>query len=399
MRYGVIIISGLLALSACGPASPIEVLIPDTPAVCEEGPALTSLEITPQAQAIAEQANHMLHDGEHIWILESGANTVSRFRPSDGRFQPAFVDLGNDRGPYDFVIDAGQGFVTNYLSNTVSIYDTTSGEVVRELDDSRLVDPSGVAVTERHLYVSNVEYLGPDRGWGEGSIVVFERETFEVIDVIATHAPNPQYITTLDPGSEDEPGQIAIVSTGALGLVDGRYVQTSMAAVELWTESDDPIAPAREVFELPPPPAGSRVGGPGRALVSPDGASLYMTSATAPVIFELDLEQRAWSHGADAPLVLYEDDSDTLHSGVLDAHGLLWITSFNQDAIYVWDTSCDALLAGPIPVGVADEELEGPIAITSLPATGQGNDSQDVIQPEVYFITSLSKQLGTIEGI
>ena len=45
MRYGVIMISGLLALSACGPASPIEVLIPDTPAVCEEGPALTSARI------------------------------------------------------------------------------------------------------------------------------------------------------------------------------------------------------------------------------------------------------------------------------------------------------------------------------------------------------------------
>jgi hypothetical protein len=170
-----------------------------------------------------------------------------------------------------------------------------------------------------------------------------------------------------------------------------------MAAIEVWTETEDALSPAKEIFEIPPPEEGSRVGAPGRALVSPDGASLYMTSATAPVVFEIDLEQLAWAHGADSPIVLYEEDSDTLHSGMLDQEGLLWITSFNQDAVYVLDTRCNEVLAGPVPIGVVDDELEGPIAIVS--SASSSSSQQNVVQPDVYFITSLSKQLGRIEGM
>jgi DNA-binding beta-propeller fold protein YncE len=398
MRYCQIsLLAMTLALAACGPASPPEILVPDTPAICQEGPALTSLEVSPQIQPIAEQANHMIDANGWIWVLESGANTVSRYNPSSGVFEAAFVDLGNDRGPYDLFIDGARGFATNYLANTVSVFDTNSGEVLAELDDPRLVDPSGIAATRAHLYVTNVEFLGVNRGWGRGSIVVIERDSLEIVGVIPARAKNPQYVTVLDAGSDSEPGKIAIVSTGELGQVDGRYVQTSLAAVEIWTETEDPLAPAKKVFELPSPEPGSRVGAPGRALVSPDGASLYMTSATAPVVFSIDLEQLVWVHGADSPIVLYEEDSDTLHSGVLDRDGLLWITSFNQDAVYVLDTSCDELLAGPIPVGIVDDELEGPIAVVS--SSSSSRSQQDVVQPDVYFITSLSKQLGRIEGM
>lgn len=387
----------LLMFSACGPATPLEILVPDTPAVCQEGASLTSLEVSPQLQPIAEQANHMVSANGWIWVLESGSNTVSRYNPTSGVFEDAFVDLGNDRGPYDIFVDGDRGFVTNYLGNTVSIFDANSGEVLDEISDPRLKDPSGIAATREHLYVTNVEFLGVARGWGQGSILVIDRATLEITGVISAHARNPQYVTVLNAGDGEEPGKIAIVSTGALGQVGERYVQTSMAAIEVWTETEDALSPAKEIFEIPPPEEGSRVGAPGRALVSPDGASLYMTSATAPVVFEIDLEQLAWAHGADSPIVLYEEDSDTLHSGVLDQDGLLWITSFNQDAVYVLDTRCNEVLAGPIPIGVVDDELEGPIAIVS--SASSSSSQQNVVQPDVYFITSLSKQLGRIEGM
>lgn len=376
-----------LTLGACGPApGAITITAPASPAVCAQREGLPALSVDAQLAATGEQPNVMVRERGSLWILESGNNTLSRYLIDEERFDEGFVDLGNDRGPYDVHIDGERGFVTNLLANTVSVVDLQSGEVIKEISDPRLKQPSGVTTTREHLYVSSVNFT--NGVWKQGSVAVIERATYEVLGTIAVSAPNPQYLTALAASEAGEAERLAVVSTGTLARVDGRYVQESVAGLEIWTVGEDALAPTREVFELPAPTRGSRVGAPGRALQTPDGSRLYMTSATAPVAFVFDLSARAFTRGHTNPIPLYEADSDTLHASAMDAQGLLWVVSFNQDAAYVLDTACDEVLAGPISVGVVDDELEGPIAIAP-PEKGEG-------AADIYVVNSLSKRLGRI---
>jgi len=82
--------------------------------------------------------------------------------------------------------------------------------------------------------------------------------------------------------------------------------------------------------------------------------------------------------------VLYETSQDALHAAAMMGDGLAFVLAFNQDALYVFDTTCDKLIAGPVDLGLSEEDLEGPLAIVSDGAL------------RAHFITSLSKRLGAI---
>ena len=119
-------------------------------------------------------------------------------------------------------------------------------------------------------------------------------------------------------------------------------------------------------------------------MITQDQRRAYFVSATSPALLSLDLERATWLRGPDDPILLYETDQDALHAGAMAGDELLLILAYNQDALYVVDTSCDEVIAGPIDLGLSSEDLEGPLAIVTDGAL------------RAYFMTSLSKRLGAI---
>lgn len=375
----------LLWVPACGPSSDSNGSTVDTgPAVCPEGPRRPSGSVEPEYATLGPTSNAIRQSDEHLWVVESGANTVSRLSVESGEFESGFIDVGNGRNPYDVAVDSREGvaWVTNNLEHTVTIADTGSGEVLAEIEDEAFDNPAGIALTAERAWVTNFELDGQE--FGSGSLAVVDRESREVVASFETKWKNPVYARRIE--TSDGP-RVAVTDAGVLEQQDGSWGPQSPAGLELWRPDADLESPARETFELGYD-AERDIGAPGRPLPAPDGQHLYFASADAPVLFKFDLADGTWERGIGDPIELYETDGDALHHAAFGPDGLLYVTAYNQDAMYLFDPSCDERLGEPIDVGTTDDLLEGPHGV----AVRHGGDRR-----EAYYIMSQANSLGRIE--
>lgn len=343
--------------------------------------------VFPNIQVIGTAANQLVSGAGYLWVVESTSNTVSRFDPETAHFDPFFIDVGNGRNPFDALVDetSGRVYVSNWLSNTLSVAALGSGEIITEIGTGRddFDAPQGIGLSAQHIYVANTAYRGPG-DYGQGSVTVLARDSLEVLGRVVTAHPNTAFVHSID--TPDGP-RIVVVNTGAIEVnQDGAFVR-SEASLEIWQETENPLAPIREVFVLART-ADPRMGAPGDAILAPAAQALYLTSATAPVVFKFDLARRRWQRGSDDPIVLYSSGGDEMHSATIDARGILYVSAFNQDALYLVDTACDALLAGPIQLDRTPDQLEGPQAL-SLVETAPGRAA-------LYFVMTLSNAMGKV---
>jgi YVTN family beta-propeller protein len=354
--------------------------------VCSTGPASPGGGVTPEIETIGPTSNAIRPGGDYLWIVESGSNTVSRYSPQTGRLERNFIDVGNGHNPFDIAVDpeASKAYVTNYLADSITVADTETGRVLREVEAEPLDKPEGVAVVGDHLYVSNVHYTGGEEPFDAGSVVVFERESMEVVGRAETERKNPQFVR---PVETPQGRRVAIVSSGVIDFAEGgRAVATSPGGLELWPTDGRTERSAREIYPMQRVDDG-RHGAPGRPLPTPDGGHLYFTSATSGELFTFDLEAREWTRGTRDPLQLHDAGGNALHHGAMGPRGILYATAFNDDALYLWDTSCDAKLAGPIDIGTTPSLLEGPHGIA---VERRRNRTR------LFFITSRAHTLGRV---
>lgn len=356
-----------------------------TEAPCSEGVPEYDVVVERRLSEIGPAANELLATDDALFIVESAANTVSRFDRLDGSLKSGFVDVGNDRNPYAASVDeeAGEIWVTNFISDTVTVADLVTGEVLEEISDERLVDPSAVALTDGYAYVANVEFLSLDKGYGPGSIAVIERSTLEVVAAWETAFQNPHFLAVYD---VDGAESLFVSGAGTLDM-SGEDVRVGSEGGLQWLDLDtDPVEPPSQSFSLGQASI-EAVGAPGRPLLPPGGERLYFSSGIAPVLFVFDLEERQWIYDAVEPLQLYESENDVTHRAAMGANGLLWITSFNDDELYLLDTACDELVAPPIDVGEVADMLEGAQALTIV----TDGESQ-----RAYYLLSIANAIGRV---
>lgn len=352
------------------------------PATCPGSTSYT-LSIDRQLATTQEQPNALLLHDDLLYIVESGANAISTYDTSSRRYTPNVIDVGNDKNPYDIALtpDGELAIIPNYLAGTFSIADPLSGAILHESAPSTAIfNPSGVAASTDHIYISDVAFGRGEDGFGEGAIHVFDRSSFGYLGALETQAKNPQYLTFLP--DEDA---LLITQTGPLGFSSGRYAQMGDAGITILSNlsDNDPLSPSSTHLTLPPRPDARQDPAPGRPMIT-QSQRAYFVSATSPTLLSLDLETSTWLRGPEDPILLYETSSDALHAGAIAGDDLLLILSYNQDALYIVDTSCDEVIAGPIDLGLSSEDLEGPLAIVTDGAL------------RAYFVTSLSKRLGAI---
>ena len=111
-------------------------------------------------------------DGGEAWVVHSGDNTVGRLSFDTGKFDRQFVDVGNDRNPWDALGAHGRLYVSNFLTGSITIADRASGAVLGEVFDENLVAPSGLTASEDRVFVASSGYVGP--GYEPPAVVVFD---------------------------------------------------------------------------------------------------------------------------------------------------------------------------------------------------------------------------------
>lgn len=364
-----------LGLVACGPDDATEERRYQTPAsICEGGPAERTLSIDTDARAIGPSANAFVRTPDELWIVASGDNTVSTV--SGGRT----IDVGNERNPYDAAYDAQRDrlYITNYLTDSVTVADATTGEVLEELEHESLDRPAGVATSGRYIYVTNTGYR-PEGPFADGSVTVIDPSTLDVLGDISTREANPQFATWADTSAGE---RLIVVNTGQL-VYEGGDFSAAPSAVEFWQETPDPLNPAKLVAELDVV-QDPDVGAPGDVVITNDGDRAYLTSATAPVLFELNLETGEWIRGPQNPIELYASEGDALDHAALGNDGILYISSFNTQQLLLLDTRCNALI-GSFDISTNDTLNAGPHAIAI--------DRSDEDTAHGYIVGSISNSL------
>ena len=357
-----------------------------TEAVCEGGAPAYDVVVERHITEIGPSANDIQSAADALWIVESAANTVSRFDRGEHRLESGFVDVGNDRNPYAADLDPATGelWIANFIADTVTVADLNSGEILEEIDDSSFADPSAVALGEDHAYVANIEFLGANEGYGPGSITVVDRTSHNVVSTIESAFKNPHFI---DIEVIDGKKVLLVSGGGAIEIVDGQVSLLSDGGLQWLDIEEDPVEPPSQEFSLEQLP-GDNVGSPGRPQLTPDQELIYFASGIAPVLFVFDIEQEDWRYDAADPLQLYETDGEATHAADMGVDGLLWVTAFNEDALYLFDTACDELVAPPIDLGRAADMLEGPQALRIVEEGGR---------LEGYYLLSIANALGRVQ--
>ncbi len=360
----------LLIAAGCGDSESESNVIPAGPAICEGGP--NAPEITVHTNFAKTQAapNALFAFDGKAYVVESLNNTVSTIDLQSAA-TAEFVDLGNDHNPYEVAVDARWTVIPNYLANTVTIADTATGDVLAEVQSEAFKNPSGAAILGDYIYVSNVDYIGPDQPYGQGTVSIIDKD-FDVVATIPTTGQNPQYLAT----HEDK---LIVVNTGEVRFDESVAYPATDGVLEIWTPTDDPAVPDVQNYTLP---IVDNIGAPGRPVTADN--RVYMGAGTSSAFFAFDMTSETWIFDAETPFSFPSETTNAL-TQVIGVHNqIVFATAFNEDALFLVDTRCDKILAGPIDLGES-ELIEGPIG---------GVLSDD--GSEFYPLMSVSNSLGRL---
>lgn len=375
MNIRLVAIAACVALVGCGSDAPDTQWHPGGPAVCEGGPEAPRYTVE-SLSSIGPGSNVLLEREDELLIVESLQNTVSVFTP-ESRTLRTFADVGENANPYDVAFSGPRLWVSNYLAGSVDEFDH-DGERVRTIETD-LKNPAGLAVEGDRLWVTDVNYLSPTDGFGDAQIAVFDTDGTR----LTTHQLDAKNLQFARSEVIDGDDYIFAVASGSIEFVNGEPQTTSSSHVYRWpsdVELDALDSAAVATLEVTEPTRSAALGQIHR---KPGTDLAYIASGVAPVVYVLDLKSMEWIRGIDDPIEVYSTTREALHHGAFDDRGIFYLTAFNQDALYLIDTRCDAVLAGPIDLGQNPELLEGPHGVVAR-------------EQSAYFIMSLSNSLGRV---
>ena len=336
-------LTSLLCLVGCS--------APETPTTIDQSTFTTcddrtfTVTVTAERTPIGPSSNAIRKFGDAAFIVESGSNTVAKIA---GGEVSEFANVENDRNPWDVWADDDTVWVTNYLRNSVSVLDRTTGELLHEIEDDAFDNPSAIVGIGDHVYISQVAFRGTE--YGSGSVVQIDRTSREVVRTFPTVDRNPQFLSVVEHQGIQ---MLAVTNSGEFEVTDAGAFAKTDGSLELWTLDGDAVT--QEVYPLPLVDD-RRIGSPGEP--HQVGDTLYLSSGTAPVMFKFDLASRTFERGTRDPIVLYETEDDALHRTSVH-RDLIWVTAFNQDALLVFDPECDRVVDADIALD-RSELLAGP---------------------------------------
>ncbi len=269
--------------------------------------------------------NYLAFRRNNLYCVNSMSNNVQVFSPATGDVLAEIeLDVGTNPWAMAFASD-DKAYVTGYLTDDVVVLDVESNEVKGTIPlgaDAR--SPEGICFVDTKLYISSVNYDMGTWTYGQGIVTVIDTETDEIVKTIQTTQVNPQVIVS------DNQGEIYVLCTGdwfsEFGVVD---------VIDTATD---------EIVESLP------VGGSPTCIeIAPNGCA-YIGDATAPQLYKIDIVANTVLHDSDDPL-LFGGAGSSASGLISSADAYLYISSFNDDAIYIMDWRTDSMIRMLYSVG------------------------------------------------
>jgi hypothetical protein len=267
---------------------------------------------------------------------------------------------------------------------------------VNFVPENAFEDPVGIAITKGKVFITNNNLDANFNPMGNGFITV--------INVL-----NNQFAGIIQASGVNTTSMVVIGST--LYALNNGAVLYDDKTNEFECDFDFPPSidlintQTNAVFSniaIPLSPENPTVCLPNPLVVTPDGRFGYMGLGLVGGLLKVDLISGEVINGTDNPIVLTELDSLNLTADVAIQNNLLFATLFDTDQIAVVDTDTDEVnpfpYIAPFPAGIKafDPGSKFFDGVQSL-AIRPGEPGVDFQGPNIFFITGISEQLGSVD--
>jgi len=321
------------------------------------------------------------------------------------------LPLGSDPVGIAFLNNT-HAYVTNLISENVAIVnieeqscETIISQVdgdfepcdeVIIVDEGTFNNPAGVVIINDKVYVANQNIDNMTfTPIGNGFITVINSESNEIETIIDATGE----------GTSGTGKGITVINE-KIYVVNSGNVLFDFETFEFTCDADSPTSidiintdtdTIEDSIDLPLSDINPFVCSPEAISATPNNEFAYIGSQLAGAIFKIDLETNTLLRGTGNPIIITNlDELDSTSDIVFNQHGYGFISMFNTDRVFTFDPKIDDIspfpFLGEFPVGLRGDNpdsdfFDGP---QDMAITDNGQD------PDLYFITGISSQLGSI---
>lgn len=384
----------------------------------------TTIGVTIISQAVKRNLAHLgsfptqieIH-GNRAYVVNGGSDNIQIFDlDQDPPKQIGTIVLppGSDPVAITFLNNT-QAYVANLTGQSVALVNVQTGQceflIVRSdhvpsnssicqnqetVDTQFFEDPSGIAVANGRVYVTNSNLDAFFNPAGNGFITVIDAQTNRVISRIDTSGANSGSIKPIQ-------DSLYVVNSGHVIF---NQTTSAFSCDSKFPPSIDVINPQSgtiiHTIDIPLSPNNPSVCLPSVLEPTPDGKFGYIGLGLVGALLKVDLKNNILINGPSNPIVVTDLSGLDFTADIkIRADGLGFTTLFNTDQIAVIDTATDTInpfpFIAPFPSGLradnpSSEIFDGVQSIDIRP----GKPGTDFKGADIFFITGISQELGSI---
>ncbi|GJM16623.1 MAG: hypothetical protein DHS20C13_19500 [Thermodesulfobacteriota bacterium] len=353
--------------------------------------------------------------GSRAYVINGFSNNIQIFELNQN--PPQFlgtivVPPGSNPISMDF-FGNDQAYVANNIGQSVAVVNIFSGvcqtlivsaedqgntqpcQNVINVPSNTFEEPAGVKVVNNKVYITNNNLDDNFNPNGNGFVTVLNTATNQVIGTINASGANTSSMVEID--------EILYALNNGNILFDFDTFEftcdTSFPpSIDIIDTLDDSVF---DTIDIPLSQQNPTVCLPNNLTATSDGFG-YTGLGLVGALLKVDLFEGTVINGTANPIIITDlsDLNNTADLAIKD--GLLFTTLFNSDQIAVLDTSNDQVdpfpYITPFPAGLRGDSPNSQLfdGVQSL-AIRSGESGVDFTGADLYFITGISEQLGSVD--
>ena len=359
-------------------------------------------------------ADILIRDGR-AYVLNGFSNNIQVFDINQNPPQQVLtivVPPGSNPGSMDF-FGANQAYVANNIGQSVAVVNIQTGAcetlIVSAEDQDTTVpcqnvvnvpsntfeEPAGVTVVGNKVYITNNnldENFSPN---GNGFVSVLSTTNNQLLDTIQATGANSSSMEVID-------SELFVLNNGNI-LFDFETFEfscdfdfpPSIDVIDL--DTDNIIL----TIDIPLSQQNSNVCLPNNLTATSDGIA-YTGLGLVGALLKIDLFSGVVVNGPANPIVITDLSGLNNTADIAIKDGLLFTSLFNSDQIAVLNTDNDQVdpfpYVFPFPAGIRGDNPNSDLfdGVQSL-AIRPGVSGVDFTGADLYFITGISEQLGSVD--
>jgi len=317
-----------------------------------------------------------------LYIVNSGDNAIQKIELNDMSNINPYASLPENSNPYFMTFDDdGSIFGTNLMTNTYSkitpekLVETNSPE-----GEEALKGPEGIVVNSDYIFISNTNSSWDSETnkmvYDDGFVTVINKVDGNFYKKLIVSQKNPQRLFVKD-------DKLYVINSGTVEFDENyKAFPKTDGGIDVFDLNNLDSEPKNAVI---PFQDGKLSGFPSPYTLSEDGNTIYLASGTTAELYSYDMTNSEMLRNTDNPIII-DDNTQTAMLNLTSVNKYLFVVNFNNDMLYIVDTTNDYKVILKTDIGEDSETLEGPQGIV-----------YDKDKDYIYIYFGISKKIVSID--